>query len=268
LDLIKQALTKAKTSDDQRQAASSADRNSFAKGRTTSTASWQIPMLQLDSEHLEQKRIVSFTRTDPSFVAFNMLRTNIYKTMKDNGWRGLAITSPTAGCGKTMVAVNLALSLARSPDCRVVLVDLDLKRPAVAKTLGIHSTRYISEHLEGRATLSECFVRTDDNLYFGLNQYSIRDSSETLQDPRVPVMLIEINKQLSPDIMIFDLPPMRAGDDAISFMPSVESSLLVAAAGETTAADIALCAEEISGRTNFIGVLLNKCIDIAKQYYY
>jgi capsular exopolysaccharide synthesis family protein len=263
VDLIKEAITKAKSSAEPRHRRPGGDGT-----HVSGSPVWSISEVQLDAAHLEETRVVSFTRSDPSFVAFNMLRTNIYKVMRDNGWKGLAITSPTVGCGKTMVTVNLALSLARQPDCRTVVVDLDLKRPSIAKTLGVRSRTYIGEYLEGRGSLADCFVKTGDNLFFALNQYTMQNSSETLQDARVPAMINEIKKQLTPDIIIFDLPPMRAGDDAIGFMPSVETSLLVAAAGETTAADIQLCGEEIASRTNFLGVVLNKCKDMPKLYYY
>jgi capsular exopolysaccharide synthesis family protein len=225
-------------------------------------------MVQLHSEHLEGRRIVSFARHDPSFIAFNMLRTNIYKTLKDNGWRHLAITSPTAGCGKTTVVVNLAFSLARQPDCRIVVIDLDLRKPAVGEMLGVASPRSLGQYLEGQAKLEHCFIQTDQNLFFALNDRPIPNSSETLQDGRIATMLHEIDRNLSPDVVIFDLPPMREGDDAIAFLPTVQSCLLIAAAGTTTAADLRLCHEEITSRTNFLGIVLNKCTDISKYYYY
>jgi capsular exopolysaccharide synthesis family protein len=265
VDLIKEAVSKAKAGARQR------SRAPLGQGSPTgSTADWNTPMVQLHSPHLEERRIVSFTRHDPSFVAFNMLRTNVYKVLKDNGWKSLAITSPTAGCGKTMVVVNLALSLARQPDCRTVAIDLDLRKPAVADVMGVRSPRSLAEYLEGQAGLEQCFVQTDDNLFFALNDRPIRDSAEILQDGHghISTMLQEVDRNLRPDVTIFDLPPMRVGDDAIAFLPKADSCLLIAAAGETTAAEVRLCQEEIASRTNFLGVVLNKCKDVPKQYYY
>jgi capsular exopolysaccharide synthesis family protein len=229
---------------------------------------WSVSRVQLDAAHLEEKRIISFTRSDSSFIAFNMLRTNVSRIMKDNGWKRLAITSPTPGGGKTMVTVNLAISLARQSAYRIVVLDLDLKKPAISKALGVRSRTYIGEYLEGHGELSDCFVKTSENLFFGLNRHTISDSSETLQDARVLLMIQEISKELQPDFLICDLPPMRASDDAIGFMPSVDGVLLVAAAGENTSTEIGQCADEIGGRTNLVGVILNKCKDVPKQYYY
>jgi capsular exopolysaccharide synthesis family protein len=264
VELIKQGVDKARTAGpDQR-----LDKAVGPGASAASAAQWTTPMVQLHSEHLEERRIVSFTRLDPSFIAFNILRTNIYKTLRDNGWKGLAITSPTAGCGKTTVVVNLALSLARQPDCRTVVIDLDLVKPAVGEMLGVASPRSLGQYLDGHAKLEHCFIQTDENLFFALNDRQILNSSETLQDGRIATMLYEIDRNLRPDVMIFDLPPMRVGDDAIAFLPTVQSCLLIAAAGETTAADLRLCQEEIASCTNFLGVVLNKCTDIPKRHYY
>jgi capsular exopolysaccharide synthesis family protein len=264
VELIKEAVNKARVAAQDR-------RHDKAVGPGASAASagqWTVPMVQLHSGHLEERRIVSFARHDPSFIAFNILRTNIYKTLRDNSWKRLAITSPTAGCGKTTVVVNLALSLARQPDCCTVVIDLDLCKPAVGEMLGVASPRSLGQYLEGQAKLEDCFIQTDDNLFFGLNDRPIRNSSEIIQDGRIAAMLHEIDRNLRPDVVIFDLPPMRIGDDAIAFLPAVQSCLVVAAAGTTTAADLRLCREEITSRTNFLGIVLNKCTDVPKEYYY
>src|SRR5262249_12267652 len=112
---------------------------------------WSLPRALLDVKHLEQQRIVSYAMTDPSHTAFNLLRTKVGKMMKDNGWKTLAVLSPTKDCGKTTVSINLALSLARQTNYRTVLIDLDLKKSAMARTLGIQDKASISEFLDGKS---------------------------------------------------------------------------------------------------------------------
>ncbi len=265
MELIKEAVIKAKAGIQQRLA----EPAGISHGPTTAPMTrWNIPEVSLDPPHMEERRIVSLTRHDPSFVAFNMLRTNIQKTLKDNGWRGLAITSPTPGCGKTTVVVNLALSMARQPDSRIVVLDLDLVKPAIGDVMGVRSPRTLADYFEGQVGLEQCFVRINENLFFALNDRPVRDSSETLQDGRLLTMLHEVDRNLRPDLTIFDLPPMRVGDDAIAFLPKVDCCALIAAAGETTAAEIQQCQEEIISRTKFVGIVLNKCTDTPKRQYY
>ena len=86
---------------------------------------------------LESRRIISYDVADQRSKSFDMLRTQILQSMHQNKWQVLAITSPTAGCGKTLTAINLALSVARQPECSALLVDMDLQKPQVARRLGI-----------------------------------------------------------------------------------------------------------------------------------
>jgi len=73
-------------------------------------------VVRVDPRHLEANRIVSTNKIDPRAMPFDMLRTKILKTMSENGWRTIAVTSPRPGCGKTTVAINLAISIARQSD--------------------------------------------------------------------------------------------------------------------------------------------------------
>src|SRR5262245_8159725 len=91
---------------------------------------------ELSPAHLESVRIIAHDVDDPRSKSFDMLRTQVLQTMGANSWRVLAVTSPTAGCGKTFTAINLAVSIARQPETPALLVDLDLQKPQIAQRLG------------------------------------------------------------------------------------------------------------------------------------
>src|SRR5260370_24085055 len=97
----------------------------------------RIKNLPLKAAHLESMRIVSHNKDDLRARSFDMLRTQVLQSMDANGWQFLAVTSPTAGCGKTVTACNLALSIARLPQRPVLLVDLDMRNPKGAYDLGL-----------------------------------------------------------------------------------------------------------------------------------
>jgi len=80
-------------------------------------------------------------------------------------------------------------------------------------------------------------------------------------------MLLRVHAVLVPDVMVFDLPPMLSSDDAIAFLPRVDCSLLVVAAGETTAAEIRECERQARAAGNFLGVVLNKAQTESTEYY-
>ena len=205
---------------------------------------------------------------DPNHVAFNLLRTRVRKAMADNNWKSIAVTSPTAGCGKTMVTLNLAFSLSRDPGLRTVVVDLDLKRPSIAPTLKVEPDRSIAQYLLGRAEAKDCFVQVDPNLVLGLNSGHTPASSELLQAPKMLELFEFINIALDPEIILFDLPPMGSSDDALGFLPRVDTSLLVVAAGTTTTAEVDECELQINELDKLLGVVLNKCETANNEQYY
>jgi len=90
----------------------------------------RVQEVELDFAHLQSQRIVAYDGKDLRARPFDVLRTEVSRTMDLKGWKTLAVTSPTPGCGKTLTAVNLALSLARQPERQVFLADLDLRKPS------------------------------------------------------------------------------------------------------------------------------------------
>jgi len=225
-----------------------------------------VRRVSVDPRRLERNRIVALSMSDPNHVAFNMLRTRVRKMMRDNNWKKLAITSPTPSCGKSLVSLNLSFSLARAKGSRVVLVDLDLRKPSLAKTLGIETTGSVGRFLEGDGRVEDCFVAVDDNLVIGLNKDHLQHSSELLHGGRMSELMRFISS-LSPDMVLFDLPPMRSSDDALAFLPQVDASLLVVASGTTTVADVDECEQQISQLDKYVGIVMNKTDDAANDYY-
>ena len=119
----------------------------------------RIKNVPLKAAHLESMRIVSHNKDDLRSRSFDMLRTQVLQSMDNAGWQVLAVTSPTAGCGKTVTACNLALSIARLPERSVLLVDLDMRKPKVADYLGIKRDFGLLSVLQGRQNLSDTIVQ-------------------------------------------------------------------------------------------------------------
>jgi Mrp family chromosome partitioning ATPase len=114
----------------------------------------------LNSALLQSNRIISHVIADPRSRSFDMLRTQILQSMDTKDWRVLAVTSPTPNCGKTVVALNLAISVARQPERSALVVDLDFQRPKVATALGLGSANDgVLSVLNGEATLQSAVLR-------------------------------------------------------------------------------------------------------------
>lgn len=225
------------------------------------------PTVPMDSIHLENKRIVSYLMKDTNYVPFNILRTKVNQAMMDSGWKSLAISSPNPGAGKTTIAINLAFSLARQKNFKVVLVDLDLRRPAIAKTMGINITTSIRQYLSGSVEISQCAVSVSKNLVVLLNDQPVRGSSEMMLSDRGKGITSKIVEAFSPDIIIYDLPPMLSSDDTIGFLPFVDCGLIIVDDGGSKYSDVAKCDQQFSSATNLIGHVLNKSTDKADAGY-
>lgn len=191
--------------------------------------------------------------------AIDMMRTKILQEMRRNGWRRMAVTSPNAGCGKTTTCLNLAFSLARQPNQRTILADLDMRRPGLAQMLGLKTPQSIASVIAGHDTSADHLQRYGMNLAFGTNSTPVRNPAELLQGAEIGPALARIEIDYDPTVVIFDLPPMMMCDDMIAFAPHVDCVLLLAAAESTTMDDLDRCERELSGVSNVLGVVLNKC---------
>jgi len=220
---------------------------------------WEsLPEIAISTRTALRNRITALNHGKDS-GAYDLLRSRALRLMRENDWTTLAITSPNKTCGKTTLCANLALSLGRQADLRVVVLDLDLRRPALHKLLGHRSENSLHEVLAGKHAIDSAFVRTGPNLAFGLNKTPANNPSELLQSKMTKAKLDEIKEAFQPDLMIFDMPPMLATDENVGFLPFVDCGLLVGAANSTTMTQLDTCEKELSELTNVLGVVLNKC---------
>ena len=211
------------------------------------------------SARIARKNRVTAIKQGKQSGSYDLLRSRALRLMLENQWSSLAVTSPNKTCGKTTVSANLALSLARQFDLRVMLMDMDLRRPAMHKIFGHRPNHSLHEVLTDTQPMESAIVRFGENLAIGLNNKPAGNPSELLQSKTTKARLQDIRNAFQPDIVIFDMPPMLASDDNVGFLPMVDCGLLIGAADSTTISQIDICEKELSELTNVLGVVLNKC---------
>jgi len=227
--------------------------------RTVVRADWRALTEITISPELARRNRIAALLGGIDATPYDMLRSRAYRTMKEAGWTRVAVTSPNAACGKTTVSLNLALSLARQTELKIMLVDLDLRRPSLHKLLGCKPTHSVHEMLEGKVGFAETAVRIGENLAVAMNVTAARNPAELLHSDQSRAALDMIEAQFRPDILIFDMSPMLASDDNVGFLGNVNCALLVAAAESTTLQSIDICEKELAQLTNVLGIVLNKC---------
>lgn len=205
----------------------------------------------------------------PAATAFDILRTRLLRGLAEKGWRRIAVTSPTHGCGKSFVATNLAFALARRPASRTVLMDFDLRHPEIAQILGVKDEISLGGFLAGHQPLETEFRRFGHTLALGLNSVPIARASETLHDPDTVTALDTMLEQLDPEVVIYDLPPALVNDDLLALGPSLDAVLLVTDGTKSSPQEIRACEKLFEGRLPLLGVVLNRAQDFnAGRYRY
>lgn len=216
-----------------------------------------------DPDFLARNGLFSEIEHHPAAPAFDILRTRVVQAMARNGWTRLAVTSPTRGCGKSLVAANLALALARLPSCRTVLVDLDLRQPDLADRFGLEGIGTLADYLRGEQPMESHFRRIGRNLALALNGAPVARASELIQDPEFANALGALAEFLQPDIIILDTPPVLTSDEVISLTGQVDAVLLVVDGTRSTAQQIRAAEDLLEGRFPLLGVVMNRAQDRA-----
>ena len=228
----------------------------------------ELEAFEPDPQVMARNRIVTFADTDPAHTTFDMIRTKILRVLRQNGWTSIGITSPTSGCGKTTACLNIAFSLAHQPDVRTVLVDLDLRRPAVAGHIGLTQPQSMASVLQGTRPPEENFVRYGETLAIGTNTTGMRSAAEILLNTATTQGVAAIKAAFQPDVLLYDLPPMLQSDDVMAFLPHLDCVLLIAAAERSRLDEVDKCEQELSEQTQVLGVVLNKCRYGGEDYGY
>ncbi len=229
------------------------------RGAPPVEAAWEALAPFTPDTHLLLRNRVVTSDSDREAAAFDMLRTKVLKEMSAHSWRRIALTSPGAGSGKTTTAANLALSLSRMRDIRIVMIDLDLRLPALGRVLGIDRDQGFVDVLNGEVPFAEQAVRIGHNLAISVNVRREQSPAEQLARTDTAALLDQIERDYQPNVMIFDMPPILAADDVTVFTQNTDCGLIIAEAERTTIPQLDACETQLSANTNVIGVVLNKC---------
>jgi protein-tyrosine kinase len=234
------------------------------------TAGTECQDLILNPARLLAKRVVCHNGTDPRSRPYDMLRTQVLQAMDLKGWKIIGVTSPTPGCGKTLTALNLGLSIARQPERSVMLADFDLRKPHLAKYLELEPAEGgVLGILGARTLLGDAVipVRVGNQRFPVLPTAATTGSSELIASRAMSELLREIRREFCTHIVIVDLPPVLTSDDVIAVLPQLDCVLLVTAAGLSKTAEIGECSRHLQS-IDVVRVVLNKVTEMGGHSYY
>ncbi len=215
--------------------------------------------IRVARDHMRRSRIISGFEPARSADAYAMLRTQVLQRMRQRSWSVLGVTSPRDGEGKTLTAINLAISTAQEVDHTVLLVDADLRRPSIQEYFGFDPAPGLVDHLTKNAPIAELLVHPE-----GIDRFVILpggapavNSADLMDSQRMARLVEELRQRYPERIVVIDMPPILVAADASAVAPHVDAVLMVVEDGKTHDADVrqALAMMEV---TNVLGTVLNK----------
>ena len=227
--------------------------------------------ITLDKAVLHDKLVMPQLQDAGALRAYKILRTRVLRRLEANQWHSFAVTGVTAGEGKTLTAINLAIAMAQDTNTWVALIDLDLQRPRVAEYLGLSNKRGergLSDYLQGNASFENIVYSPEIERLAVIPNFSpVANSSETLTSPRMTELMQALEAETPRRVLIFDMPPVLAADDVLAFAPQIDGLLMVVAEG-TTDRNSLRRAKEVLAEMNLLGVVLNRSAERNDAAYY
>ena len=220
----------------------------------TRTRSLDIPL-----SVFRQRRVMAAYDKGPFVDAFKILRTQVMHRLRENDWNVLGVTSPGHGEGKTLTAVNLAVSLAMETTQTVLLVDANLRHPSVHEVFGLDDCPGLADYLLDNQPLEDLLVHPGIGRFVLLpGGRAISNSTEILTSPKMLALVEELKHRYPSRIVIFDLPPLLHTADVLAFSPYTDALLLVVEEGKTTAEEVQRALSLVKNSRPVLGTVLNK----------
>jgi len=211
--------------------------------------------------HQEQHRILTAIRDPAVMDRYDLLRTQILMRTRDKGWNTLMITSVKPGEGKTLTAINLALSMAREAEQTALLVGTNLRNPQIACYLGLEEGAMgLSEYLLEDVPVSQLLVNPGiENLVVLPAGRPMRETTDIFGLPKMKQLVSELKTRYPDRYVIYDCPHILDMPDTLVFSSYVDAVVLVVEADRTPRKDILTALKTLEGRS-IVGLVMNKAL--------
>ena len=212
-----------------------------------------------------KERLVISTSPEPFLVEqFRRLAATLHQMQASNGIRKVMITSALPNDGKTLTAVNLALTLSESYKRRVLLVDADLRRPSIRDVAHLPNVLGLADALRASTEQKLTIFQLTRRLALLPAGRPDPDPMSSLTSVRMSRILDDACRHF--DWVVMDVPPVGTVADASILADMADTSLLVVRAGRT---DYSVTQKAIDaiGRERILGVVLNAVEDIEGPTY-
>jgi protein-tyrosine kinase len=269
-----------------------ADDNKVAEPAITPVAEKPSPVkAEFDLENIARHPWKPFIASFPTLTnhgagveQFRRLRSHVYQAHSEAPLKTILMASGMPSEGKSFVAANLAMSLARNSLNNILLIDADLRRPTLHSLLGAPSVQGLSDYLAGTIDLIDIMQRyrrpetvgdvgadISSNLAFIPAGKPSDNSSELVANHRIEELIATVSPHFN--WILIDSPPTLAVTDAVDLARAADAVLLIAR-GARTPYDVAQRTQAAFSNSRILGFVLNAIKDAPSKgaytydYYY
>lgn len=203
------------------------------------------------------QKITELDQKSPIAEAFRTVRTNISFSDVDNEIQTILFTSTKQNEGKSTVIANVAYSFSKLENCKVLLMDLDLRNPTVHKMFAVSNTYGLMENLKNDRPLEKCIHKIEENIHVLPTGSMPPNPSEILSSKKMAKFLEDIKSHY--DYIFIDAPPVGVVSDATIISSNVDGVMYVVGAKETDLSHAQVAIDNLKkADANIIGSVLNK----------
>jgi len=207
---------------------------------------------------MEDNRCMCIFPDTPVIDHYKVLREQVEKRVRENGWNTIMITSIGEKEGKTVTSINLALTFAKAFDDTVLLVDCSFEKQTIYKYFGFPGETGLLDVILDDKPMQEVIVWPGiDKLTIISGGRETQEGAEVLGSPKMQSLVKEMRNRYSDRYILFDMPPILGRAEAIAFEPMVDCILIVIQEGKTSLKDIQKALAVIP-QEKILGLVMNQ----------
>jgi len=222
------------------------------------------------SDRMDPRLVCALEPDSPEAECFRILRSKLILGSLGKPRNALMVTGALPEDGKSIVAANLAVSIARGVEDYVMLVDCDLRLPSLHQIFGLQAKHGLREYLEDGTSIAPYLLKTPVRKLTLLPAGEpIASPSELLGSEKMRQLIQDLKSRYQDRYIIFDTPPSQFMADTAPLSNMVDNVLVVVRSGKTPKDAILQTLANI-GREKIFGLVFNASDEFARdrQYYY
>ena len=213
------------------------------------------------------EKATKLNQRSPEAEAYRTIRSNIGFSDVDNEMKTILFTSTKQNEGKSTMTSNIAYSFSKLENCKVLVVDMDLRNPTVHKMFEVSNTYGLMDNLKNDRPLEKCVHKIEENIHVLPTGALPPNPAEVLSSKKVENFLKNIKDHY--DYIFIDAPPVGAVSDATVISKNVDGVMYVVGANETDLSHAQIGIENLKkADANVLGAVLNKYEATQPNYAY